>query len=91
MKKILTLVVAATCVATAGVTTLEMAEAHWDGGWGWNSGVVIGGFGLPYGFYGGYDGGLPARYYAYGPRPDYGSACRGRNVWNGYAWVRPCY
>ena len=79
-----------TAGALAAATLVGSGAAQaWSGyGWGypvrggdWRSGVVIGGFGYPYGYHGGYYG------YLY-PYP--GPSCRRRDVWNGYAWVPAC-
>jgi hypothetical protein len=85
MKKIVTVLLAATTIALATMATSGTAEARW---WGWGPGPIIGGVvaGAVVG------SALAAPYYypyGYGPYP-YGP-CVWRTYWNGYRWVRACY
>jgi hypothetical protein len=99
MRKILTVLVAATAIAAAAVATSGTAQAQWHGGWhggwGWGPGPFIGGLAAgaliggalaaPYAYP------YPYGYYAgYYGAPPYGGPCVWRRVWNGYGWVRAC-
>ena len=104
MKKVLTALALAGCLAVASVATSGPALAWrggwggWHGGWGWGgpalgfaAGALVGSaLAAPY--YGGYYGGYyPYRgYYGYAPYPYAAPACVWRSVWNGYTWVRAC-
>jgi len=85
MKKIVTVLLAATTIGLATVATSGTAQARW-----WGPGPVFGGLvagavigsalAAPY---------YPYGYYGYGPYA-YGP-CVWRTYWNGYRWVRACY
>jgi hypothetical protein len=88
VNKILIVLVAVASLVTATLTTWGGAEAGAVGdrgypvlGGDWRTGIVLGGFGYPYGYHGAYYG------YRYSYR---GPPCTRRDVWNGYGWVPAC-